>query len=181
MKLTKILRLTVYYCFARHLPASDGRFGGWTRPLRRWITKALFRRAGGNINIEKGAYFGDGSQIEIGDNSGIGVNCRACGPIKIGDNVMMGPEVIILTISHKYDRLDVPMLEQGHNSPEPVSIGDDVWIGTRAIILPGISIGKGAIIGAASIVTKDVPEYAVVCGNPAKVIKYRTDKDNSGQ
>jgi maltose O-acetyltransferase len=147
--------------------------------LRRCITKALFRRAGRNINIEKGAYFGDGSQIEIGDNSGIGVNCRACGPIKIGDNVMMGPEVIILTINHKYDRLDVPMLEQGHDLPEPVTIGDDVWIGTRAIILPGISVGKGAIIGAASMVTKDVPEYAVVCGNPAKVFKYRTD--NSGQ
>jgi maltose O-acetyltransferase len=174
MKLTRIPRLAVYYCFARYLPASDSRFGGWARPLRRWITKALFKRAGRNINIEKGAYFGDGSQIEIGDNSGIGVDCRACGPIKIGDNVMMGPEVIILTINHKYDRLDIPMRQQGHNPPEPVTIGDDVWIGTRVIILPGVSIGKGAIIGAASVVTKDVPEYAVVCGNPAKVIKYRT-------
>jgi len=87
------------------------------------------------------------------------------------------PEVIILTVGHKYDRLDIPMLEQGHNEPEPVTIGDDVWIGTRAIILPGISIGKGAIIGAASVVTKDVSEYAIVCGNPAKVIKSR--KDNS--
>jgi maltose O-acetyltransferase len=161
------------------MPASDSRFGGWARPLRRWITKALFKRAGRNINIEKGAYFGDGSQIEIGDNSGIGVNCRACGPIKIGNNVMMGPEVIILTISHKYDRLDIPMLEQGHDLPEPVIIGGDVWIGTRAIILPGISIGKGAIIGAASVVTKDVPDYAIVCGNPTKVVKYRTD--NSGR
>jgi maltose O-acetyltransferase len=179
MKLARILRLTVYYCFARYLPASDSRFGGWARPLRRWITQALFKRAGRNINIEKGAYFGDGSQIEIGNNSGIGVNCQVCGLIEIGDNVMMGPEVIILTISHKYDRLDVPMLEQGHGLPEPVTIGDDVWIGTRAIILPGISIGKGSIIGAASVVTKDVPKYAVVCGNPAKVVKYRTD--NSGQ
>ena len=177
MKLMRILRLTVYYCFARHLPGSDGRFGRWARPLRRCVTKLLFKRAGRNINIEKGAYFGDGSQIEIGDNSGIGVNCRVCGPVKIGDNVMMGPEVIVLTVSHKYDRLDIPMLEQGHKEPEPVIIGDDVWIGTRAIILPGISVGKGAIIGASAVVTKDVPEYAVVCGNPAKIIKYR--KDNS--
>lgn len=175
----KILRLTAYYCFARHLPASDGRFGRWARPLRRWLTKALFKYAGKNINIEKGAYFSDGSQIEIGDNSGIGVNCQVCGPVKIGDNVMMGPEVIILTINHKYDRLDISMLEQGHQPSEPVTIADDVWIGTRAIILPGVSIGKGAIIGAAAVVTKNVPEYAIVCGNPASVIKYRTG--NSGQ
>ena len=179
MKLIKFLRLMVYYCFARHLPASDSRFGRWARPLRRCVTKSLFKYAGRNINIEKGAYFGDGSQIGIGDNSGIGINCRVCGPVKIGDNVMMGPEVIVLTVSHKYDWLDVPMLEQGHKDPEPVTIGDDVWIGTRAIILPGISIGKGAIIGAAAVVTKDVPEYSIVCGNPAKVIKSR--KDNSEQ
>jgi maltose O-acetyltransferase len=83
--------------------------------------------------------------------------------------------VIILTINHKYDRLDISMLEQGHQPPEPVIIADDVWIGTRAIILPGISIGRGAIIGAAAVVTKNVPEYAIVCGNPAKVVKYRTD------
>jgi maltose O-acetyltransferase len=87
----------------------------------------------------------------------------------------MGPEVIVLTVSHKYDRLDIPMRQQGHNKPEPVIIGDDVWIGTRAIIMPGISVGKGAIIGASSVVTKDVPEYAIVCGNPAKVVKSRKD------
>lgn len=171
--------MIIYYCFARYLPGSDSRFGRWARPLRCCVTKSLFKHAGRNINIEKGAYFGDGSQIEIGDNSGIGINCQVCGPVKIGDNIMMGPEVIILTVSHKYDRLDIPMLEQGHKEPEPVTIGDDVWIGTRAIILPGISIGKGAIVGAAAVVTKDVPEYAIVCGNPAKIIKSR--KDNSEQ
>jgi maltose O-acetyltransferase len=177
MKPIKFLRLTFYYCFVRHLPASDSRFGRWARPLRRCVTKVLFKHAGRNINIEKGAYFGDGSQIEIGDNSGIGINCRVCGPVKIGNNVMMGPEVIVLTVSHKSDRTDIPMREQGHIEPEPVTIGDDVWIGTRVIIMPGITVGKGAIIGAASVVTKDVPEYSIVCGNPARVIKSR--KDNS--
>ena len=172
----KILRLIAYYCFARFLPASDSRFCRWIRPVRRCIAKGLFKRSGENINIEKGAYFGDGSQIEIGDNSGIGVNCRVCGPVTIGDNVMMGPDVIILTERHKFDRLDIPMLEQGYDKPEPVVIGDDVWIGTRVIILPGVSIGKGATIGAGAIVTKDVPEYAIACGNPAKVVKYREKK-----
>jgi len=171
----RLLRLIAYYCFARYLPASDSRCCIWIRPVRRCITKGLFKRSGKNINIEKGAYFGDGSQIEIGDNSGIGVNCRVCGPVTIGDNVMMGPDVIILTEGHKFDRLDIPMREQGHDSPKPVIIGDDVWIGTRVIILPGVSIGKGAIIGAGAIVTKDVPEYAISCGNPARILKYRTE------
>ena len=171
----RLLRLIAYYCFVRYLPASDSRYCRWLRPVRRCITKGLFKRSGKNINIEKGAYFGGGSQIKIGDNSGIGVNCRVCGPVTIGNNVMMGPDVIILTEIHKFDRLDIPMREQGYDSPEPVTIGDDVWIGTRVIILPGVSIGKGAIIGAGSIVTKDVPEYAIACGNPAQMVKYRKE------
>lgn len=179
MKLTKLLRLSAYYCFARYLPSSDNRFGRWARPIRRWITTALFKHAGKNINIEKGAYFGDGSELEIGDNSGIGINSRICGPITIGDNVMMGPDVIILTERHKFDRLDIPIREQGHYLPALVTIGDDVWIGTRVIILPGVSVGKGAVIGAGAVVTKSLPEYSVACGNPARVVKYRTD--NSGQ
>lgn len=174
MKITRILRLIIFYAFARYLPASDSRFFKFIRPVRRCITRTLFKRAGKNINIEKGAYFGDGSQIEIGDNSGIGINCRVCGNVTIGNNVMMGPDVIILTRKHEFERMDIPMIEQGHAPEMPVKIGDDVWIGTRSIILPGASIGKGAIIGAGAVVTKDVPEYAISCGNPAQVVKYRT-------
>ena len=176
MKITRILRLTAYYCFARYLPATDNRLFKFVRPVRSCIARGLFKNSGRKINIEKGAYFGDGAQIEIGDNSGIGINCRVSGPVIIGDNVMMGPDVVILTKRHKFDRVDIPMLEQGFDSPGQVTIGDDVWIGTRSIILPGVSIGKGVIIGAGAIVTKDVPEYAVACGNPARVVKYRTSK-----
>ena len=63
---------------------------------------------------------------------------------------------------------------QGRTEIKPVIIGDDVWIGARAIIMPGIVIGRGAVIGAGSVVTKNVDEYAVVAGNPARVIKYRS-------
>jgi maltose O-acetyltransferase len=142
--------------------------------VRRWICRGIFKNTGRNINIEKGAYFGDGSQIEIGDNSGIGINCKVCGPVKLGKDVMMGPDVVILTERHRFDRLDVPMIQQGYHPPEPVLVGDDVWIGTRVTILPGVQIGSGAIIGAGAVVTKDVPDYAVVCGVPARVVKYRT-------
>ena len=93
--------------------------------------------------------------------------------VVIGNNVMMGPEVIIYTSGHKHDRIDIPMMEQGSSEVQPVKIGNDVWIGGRVIILPGVKVGNGAIIGAGAVVTKDVPDYAIVGGNPAKVIRMR--------
>ena len=85
---------------------------------------------------------------------------------------MMGPYVTILTHTHKIDRTDIPMGQQG-NIVKEVVIGNDVWIGMRSIIMPGVKIGNGAVIGAGAVVTKDVPDYAIVGGVPAKVIRYR--------
>ena len=84
----------------------------------------------------------------------------------------MAPDVIIWTIGHSFDRTDIPN-KQGETAYTPVMIGDDVWIGQRAIIKPGTKVGSHAIIGAGSIVTKDVPEWAIVAGNPAKIIRMR--------
>lgn len=100
------------------------------------------------------------------------MNSFVNGPLKIGDNVMMGPDVTILTHTHVTDRVDIPMSEQGYRVAEVV-IGNDVWIGMRVVIMPGVRIGNGAIVGAGAIVTKDVPNYAIVGGVPAKIIKYR--------
>jgi maltose O-acetyltransferase len=77
--------------------------------------------------------------------------------------------------SHAYDRLDIPMDQQGFEDPTPIHIGDDVWIGARVIILPGVNIGSHCIIGAGSVVTKDVPDYAIVGGVPAKIIRMRNE------
>ena len=126
-----------------------------------------------NINIEKKANFGTGSGIEIGNNSGLGINCKVRGPLQIGNNVMMGPDVIIFTSNHETSRTDIPMRGQGSTLPQKVTIEDDVWIGARVIILPGVTIGKGAILAAGAVVSKDVPDYAIVGGVPAKVLKYR--------
>ncbi|NEQ84957.1 MAG: maltose O-acetyltransferase [Moorea sp. SIO2I5] len=71
------------------------------------------------------------------------------------------------------DRLDIPMMEQGVYSKGPVVIGDDVWLGAGAIVLDGVRIGKGCIIGAGAVVTKDLPDYAVAIGVPARVIRMR--------
>ncbi len=90
---------------------------------------------------------------------------------------MMGPEVMIFTSNHRFDRIDIPMICQEREEPKKVVIGDDVWIGARVIILSGVRVGNGVVIGAGSVVTHDVPDYAVVCGVPAKVIRYRNGKE----
>ena len=86
---------------------------------------------------------------------------------------MMGPNCVIYTRNHKIDRLDIPMCQQGDTVEKPVTIGDDVWIGSNVIILPGVKIASHSVIGAGAVVTKDVDEYSVVAGNPAKVVKMR--------
>jgi maltose O-acetyltransferase len=167
--------LMIYYGFARHLIFSH-RFqplGKISKQIR-WLTcKNIFRITGRNVNVERGAYFGSGSQIEIGDNSGIGENCQIPDNIKIGNDVMMGPDVLIVGKNHNYKDLKMPMRLQGAKDSAPVMIGDDTWIGARVIILPGVNIGQGAIVGAGAVVTKNVPPYAICAGNPARIVKYR--------
>lgn len=85
---------------------------------------------------------------------------------------MMGPDVVILTHTHNIDRIDIPMEQQGSRIAK-VSIGNDVWIGMRSIIMPGVTIGNGVVIGAGAIVTNDVPDYAIVGGVPVRIIKFR--------
>ena len=172
MKIKKLICLTAYYGFARYLPQSTGPLTRWTRLVRRIICCPLFDHCGENVNVENRAYFAKGNGISIGSGSGLGVNCLVHGPLEMGDNVMMGPDVVILTHSHKFDRTDIPMCQQG-SVVKNVTIGNDVWIGMRAVIMPGVKIGNGVIIGSGSIVTKDIPDYAVVGGVPARIIKYR--------
>lgn len=162
--------LVLYYLLAKHLPQSD--FSVFRR-IRAGVCKNIFKSCGKNVNIERGVFFGNGTQISIGDNSGIGINARISGPIEIGNNVMMGPDVIIYTRNHNYSDVNTPMIKQGSTKEERVVIGDDVWIGARVIILKGVHIGKGAVVGAGSVVTKDVLDNEVVAGNPAKLIKKR--------
>ena len=167
-KKTKVIYV-LYKLFACNLPKSQHmRFA---QKFRGFFAKKIVRSFGKNVNIERKAHFTPG--LSIGDNSGVGIMCEVNGLVTIGKNVMMGPEVVIYSQSHKFDRVDVPMCEQGFDEYREVIIGDDVWIGRRAIIMPGVKIGNGAIIGAGAVVTRDVPDYAVVGGVPAKVLKMR--------
>ena len=126
---------------------------------------------GVDVNFERGAK--TCYNVKIGDRSSMGVKCEINGKVTIGNDVMMGPEVVIYTTNHEFSSKNKTMIEQGFRDEEPVFIGNDVWIGRRVIILPGVKIGNGAVIGAGAVVAKDVPEYAIAVGNPIRIIGYR--------
>lgn len=129
---------------------------------------------GQNVNVEKGALFGKGFDIEIGDHSSIGKDAKIPPDIKIGKDVMMGNNVTIFGTSHVFDRTDISMISQGSKKYPPFVIEDDVWIGQNTIILPKVGkLAKGTIVGAGSVVTKQFPEYSIIGGNPARLIRMR--------
>lgn len=169
----KSLNILLYYCFARHLPDTPLPLSGVGMAVRKFFAKRIFKKAGKNFKVHAGVDFGSGVNVEIGENSSLNKKAWIGNDTIIGNEVMMGPEVTILSASHNFEDLTIPMTHQGAPARRPVIIGNDVWIGTRSVILPGVTIGSHAIVAAGSIVTKNVPDWAIVGGNPAKVIKYR--------
>lgn len=139
--------------------------------IRYFFLKRIAKNVGENVNIEQHVVFGE--EFEIGDNSTVGFRSDIYGPVKIGKDVMIGPEVAIYTHNHKHDEIDIPMIKQGYTENKPVYIEDNVWIGRRVLIMPGVCIGTGSIVAAGAVVTKNVEPYSIVGGNPAKIIKYR--------
>ncbi len=170
--------LAIYYLICNRLPNSYiPIFGSLSKKLRVFFCSKLFAYMGKETNICSRIYFGDGRNIKLGSYSGIGKNFKCQNVIlEIGEYVMMGEEVTILGGGHNTSSLEIPMGRQGDKPKSNLTICDDVWIGTRVMILGNVSrIGKGAIIGAGSVVTKSVPDYAVVGGNPAKIIRFRNE------
>ena len=162
------INYVLYKIFAAWLPVSQR--SALAKKIRYFFSKHICK-SGKNVNIERNAYFTP--LLTIGDNSGVGVNCEIYGPVTIGKNVMMGPEVIIYTHDHNFSRTDIPIMEQGNSPVEPVEIGGDCRLGRRVIIMPGVKIGRGCVIAAGAVVTKDIPDYSVAGGVPARVIKSR--------
>jgi maltose O-acetyltransferase len=165
-------KLLIYICYIlyntgpRWLPCSDFPLFRWIKWIRYLVVKGFIRKCGKNVTIQSKARIGP--SLVIGDNSGVGENCRIGSNTTIGNNVRMGPDVIICTQNHKYTRETYEGFIR-----KPVTIEDNVWIGYRVIILPGVRVGKNSIIGAGAVVSKDVPPYTVVGGVPAKVLKIR--------
>lgn len=132
----------------------------------------------GKSNIHPTAIIREGEHVTIGDNCLINHNCliqagkSPAGYIKIGNYVHTGVNVMMMAFNHGFYTREIPTKEQDYMDA-PIVINDDVWIGAGSIILAGVTIGKGAIIAAGAVVNKDVPDYAIVGGVPATVLKYR--------
>jgi maltose O-acetyltransferase len=173
LKPVKVISLLLFYSIANHLPEPPLPFGNLSMWLRRLLAKNFLLRMGDDVKIHGGISLGSASKLEIGDRSSINIGCWVSNDTVIGSDVMLGPDVSIISSSHVFSDTSLSMREQGESVRRPVIIGDDVWIGTRAIILPGVKVGSHSIIGAGSVVTKDVPEWSIVGGNPAKIIRSR--------
>ena len=122
--------------------------------------------------FENNVYIGNGGNLSIGEHCHINEDVFIQGAY-IGNYVMIAPNVSILNSLHNHDRIDIPMIFQGEAQGINPIIEDDVWIGRDALILPGIKIGTGSIVGAGSVVTKDIEPFSIVGGVPAKLIKKR--------
>lgn len=172
----EILALVIYYGLACWLPNFDSRFlGKISNAIRVWCARNIFEYVGQGVNIGRKARFGNGHNIRIGSRSNIGAYCQIPSNIVIGDNVMMGPNNFFFGgFTHNISDNTKPMIEQGFKFFEGrTEIGDDVWIGRECLFMPCKKIGSHSVVGARSVVTKDIPEYVIVGGNPAKVIKLR--------
>lgn len=112
--------------------------------------------------------------VLIGENSLIGIGNTVIGPAQIGDHVITAQHVVISGMNHEFRNISCPIRDQPVIK-SPILIDDEVWIGANSVILAGVSIGKHSVVGAGSVVTKNVPPYSVVAGNPAKIIKIFND------
>lgn len=146
---------------------------------REAILRELFGALGRNPYVHSPFHCDFGTQIEAGDDVVInfGVTILDEAPVRIGDRTLIGPQVGIYTVNHA---LLPDQRAEGIMRAQPVEIGRDVWIGGHSVILPGVRIGDGAVIGAGSVVTRDVPPGVIAAGNPCRVLRPITEADRVG-
>ena len=126
---------------------------------------------GSNCLIEDFATINNAvGNVSIGDRTLIGLSCVVIGPVEMGNDILLAQHVVLSGLNHNFKNPNLPIKDQGV-SMHKIVVEDGVWIGANAVITAGITIGKNSVVAGGSVVTKDVPPYSVVGGNPAKILK----------
>ena len=162
----------LYIAAFRYTPERYRPYALFFPAIRKFLVRRFATHAAQNIVVKSWADISP--NIQIGSRSEIGTRCLIQANVRIGKDVMMGPDVKIYSRNHGHDRIDIPMIDQGQIE-KAVVIGDDVWLGANCLIMPGVRIGNHCIIAAGAVVTKDTPDYAIMGGAPAKVVKMRNE------
>ena len=142
--------------------------------MRRFAMRRSLQRLGENTVFQHGVTITRPEKVSIGSNCHFAPNTLITGGggVSIGDWVGFGPDVKVWSINHRFEDPDTPWLLQGWE-PKPVAIEDDVWLGANVFVMPGVTIGKGAIVSAGAVVYKSLPPYSIVAGNPCRVVGWR--------
>lgn len=161
-----------YIALFRFTPEDYRPYGLFFPWLRRKLAEQFLEKCGTNLRVKHNADVS--MNVSVGDHSEFGQRSLIHGGVSLGSHVIMGPDVKIYARNHRTDDLTVPIQLQG-KVQKHTTIGDDVWIGANVVVLPGVVVGDHAVLAAGAIVTKDVPDWAIVGGNPARVLKYRNE------
>ena len=142
------------------------------------ILKKLFGKTGDTVWIEPPFHCDYGWNIEVGENffANYGLTILDVGKVTIGDNAQIAPNVSIYTAGHP---VHPASRNSGYEYGIPITIGNNVWLGGNTVILPGVTIGDNAVIGAGSVVTRDIPPNSIAAGNPCRVIREITEADRN--
>ncbi len=157
---------------ARNLP------GKWGQGLRWIVFRGVLKSLGKDVVFQENMRLVCPESISIGSNCNFARDCHISGGggVSIGSWVGFGPGVKVWSINHRFDDPDRPWLQQGHEL-KPVVIEDDVWLAANVFVVPGVTIGQGAIISACTVVNKSVPAYSIVTGNPGRVVGWRKKRE----
>lgn len=145
--------------------------------LRYLVLRGFVRESHGFFRVVERVTIEYPERLRIGKGVGLNLGCwvDARGEVTIGDDTIMGPYCIISSTNHRFDRLDIPMLLQ-EDDKKPVRIGNNVWLGARVTVLPGVTIGDDTVVGAGAVVTRNIPANTIAVGNPARVIRSRNSQ-----
>ena len=172
--ISKMYKILPYRVRLKKFVKARNKVGAWGMVKRYALLKGLCKSIGDNVTIKEGVYILNPRELSIGNNVSIHPMCyiEAAGGVSIGNDVSVAHGVTFISATHNFSDREIPIKDQGVEL-KGIFVADNVWIGAKATVLCGITVGSGSIIGANSVVTKNVEPNSIVAGAPAKVIKTR--------